>query len=1276
MRNHLPPDLVTAARLGGEMGRRFAEADWAAHPLGPVDTWPVETRAAVAAALTSRFPIVLWLSREDLFLVYNDAYIAALGDKHPAALGRPGRQVWWDIWDEIGPMLRGVLDTGEATWSDDLMLPLVTEGRRHERYFTFSYGPLVGSAGDVNGIFCAVTETTERVLAARRLHILNTVSAALLGTQTAAEAVAAAVTACGDSHPDLPFVAVYLIDSGTGLAELRECSPSVRQLLPSILGGLKAVPAADGASIVEDLPEVAPGLAGAFGELCPQQALILPLADPGPYGELGALVVGLNPRRILDEQYRGFCGLLADQVSGALSTVASYEMQRRRADALAELDRAKTTFLTNVSHEFRTPLTLLLGPLQDAIAEASGDPAGQARLEMAHRNANRLLRLVNALLDFSRIEAGRAGAEPVPVDLGALTAQVASSFTELCQRAGISLMLSCRPAIARVDVAMWETIVLNLLSNAVKFTLSGSITVVVKPGPQTVRVQVIDTGIGVDPADLPHLFDRFYRATNARGRSVEGSGVGLSMVRSLVELHDGTIRVDSEPDVGTTVTIDLPAESTAAAAAAPPAPLTVAGNNPYLAEAEQWIAAAAPIAAASSGGRPLVLIADDNPDMREYIRQILASRWDTVVYADGKTALDGVRRHQPDLVLADAMMPGIDGFQLVSSIRADETVAAIPVILVSARAGVEASGDGLAAGADDYLTKPFSSADLVHRVQARLAAVRRTRDADRSTRRESAMAAVTTALTAAGSVDEALSALIAAPEATLGATAIAVGLLEDDHLTVLYDGAIDAELKERYHVIALDAPVPVADVATSGQAMIIPDAASLDERYATAVRDAAPGIQAGQIHPLRDGNGIVIGALGLLWPQPQAFTAADLAQGEQLAALTATAIARIRTAEREHRIATDFQEQLLDLDLTSKAVVVSAVYQPAAETMRVGGDWYLVTPLDETDQVAVTVGDVVGNGLTAATVMSRLRAATAASALTDGDPARVLTTVQRYAARVPGGRCCTLAYARIDRRRDELDYICAGHPYPLLIEPDGTVRLLDEGREPSLAAFGLTLEGVPGHASFPPGSLLVLYTDGLIERRGESLDDGLARLAAVAPGLHRLPVGMVGRELRQLLAPSGGFSDDVVILAVRPTGTTADSHVTAFAADPATMRSARHGLEAWLARLNLPEQQQHDILLSVGEAITNAVRHGSHRDPDKTVSLEVFAEPGQVTATVGDSGQWTADSAASRRETPGGRGLTLMHGLSDGVVITRGAHGTQATLRFTRSREMATTFDT
>ena len=229
-----PADLQAAAALGGEMGQRLLAFDWAGHPLGDPGGWSPAVKTTVATALACRFPTVLWLG-ERLHLIYNDAYIPVLGDKHPAALGAAGAEVWWDIWDVVGPMLDSVVKSGVATWSDDLMLGLVNEGRRRERYFTFTYSPIIGGDGRVEGVFCAVAETTERVLGERRLQALNALSAALIDVQSAEQALTAVIEVCAAHDADLPFAAVYTAGDPPAGGWLHGATPGMAGLLPSSL---------------------------------------------------------------------------------------------------------------------------------------------------------------------------------------------------------------------------------------------------------------------------------------------------------------------------------------------------------------------------------------------------------------------------------------------------------------------------------------------------------------------------------------------------------------------------------------------------------------------------------------------------------------------------------------------------------------------------------------------------------------------------------------------------------------------------------------------------------------------------------------------------------------------------------------------------------------------------------------------------------------------------------------------------------------------------------
>jgi PAS domain S-box-containing protein len=419
----------------------------------------------------------------------------------------------------------------------------------------------------------------------------------------------------------------------------------------------------------------------------------------------------------------------------------------RQREELAKLDVLKTQFFANVSHEFRTPLTLLLGPLEDALANAHGIlPMGAAAsLATSHRNALRLLKLVNTMLDFSRIEAGRVQASYQVADLAALTGELASNFRSLCEKAGLRLIVDCPPLKAGepvyVDRDMWEKIVLNLLSNAFKFTLEGEIAVSLEAVDGQARLTVRDTGVGIPPEELPRMFERFHRIEHSRGRTHEGTGIGLALVQELVKLHGGTITVASTPGEGSTFTVAIPLGKAhldaARIGAGPSLESTAVGHAAFVEEALRWLpgeaaeelAATDPATDTTTTAKPRILWADDNADMRAYVSGLLSGRFEVETVADGEAALAAARAHPPDLVLADVMMPKLDGFGLLRALRAAAGLREIPIILVSARAGEESRIEGMEAGADDYLTKPFSARELVARVETHVRISRMRREA-------------------------------------------------------------------------------------------------------------------------------------------------------------------------------------------------------------------------------------------------------------------------------------------------------------------------------------------------------------------------------------------------------------------------------------------------------------------------------------------------------------------------------------------------------------------
>src|SRR5688572_29228079 len=745
-----------------EMARRMRALDWSRTSLGPVEQWPQSLRTSVSTCLDCAFPIVLWWG-PDLAILYNDEYRQLLGPKHPVALGQPGLRVWSEIADVIGPMLSQVYERGEATRSRDLLLH-IDRGYPEEAYFSFSYSPIHGENGKVGGIFCPVIETTEKIIGERRLRTLRDLAASCKGAALEDAVYAAAGTVLAANPHDIPFALMYRIDETGAYAELKTvagihsatpASPELVHMRDAATDpwSLQAVGESGQVRLVTDLSSRFDALPTGAWKRPPHQAVVLPVLLPGQEHPRAIVAAAVNPMRELDEDYRTFFGLIATQIGSALADAQALEAERRRGEALAQLDRAKTTFFSNVSHEFRTPLTLMIGPLQDLLDKGdAGLPADAATaIDVARRNGQRLLKLVNTLLDFSRIEAGRMDAAYEPTDLAAFTTDLASVFRSAMEKAGLTLIVNCPPLSepVYVDRDMWEKIVLNLLSNAFKFTFDGQIRVSLDCHDDRVELRISDTGVGIAESELPRMFERFHRVKHARARTHEGTGIGLALVQELARLHGGTVSVSSEEGRGTTFVVTirtgrahLPADRIGAARRLTS---TSVGAIPYVEEALRWLPGSddaspeigkdveAPGAAANAGAERIV-VADDNADMREYLTRILGQSYRVEAVGDGRAALECIVTAPPDLVLSDVMMPSLDGFGLLAAIRANEKVQSVPVILLSARAGQEARIEGLHAGADDYLVKPFTARELLASVasQLRLAKLRRESEAERT----------------------------------------------------------------------------------------------------------------------------------------------------------------------------------------------------------------------------------------------------------------------------------------------------------------------------------------------------------------------------------------------------------------------------------------------------------------------------------------------------------------------------------------------------------------
>jgi signal transduction histidine kinase len=766
--------------------RRF---DWSQTPIGTPDTWPGTWRAAVRLSLDSPFPMVTLLGKDYIFL-YNDATIDIVGGKHPAILGQPTASAWPEIWENpVGPIVSHVMTTGQPTATETLFLPLQRHGYPEETHFVLGFSAICDERGEPNAQLVLVREVTERVLSERQAACLDALSTRCFPAETAEEACTIAAQVMKDYLRDLPMTLIYLMDRDGRIARLAAHSGlrEVPESIAPITVPANAESAQDPWNVARAAHTSTIGTVEgvralletfvAEGTNPPQTAVTTPLAAPGG-GTAAVLVAGTNPMRPLTEN-RKFVALVAERLATAIATARAKQLARERAEALAALDRAKTLFLSDVSHEFRTPLTLLLSPLDEVIARGSVSEGERDLLQTSRRAGTRLLKLVQSLLDFSRVEAGRIQASFEPVEISSLTIDIVSLFRSTFERAKLALIVDCPPLgeVVYVDRDMWEKIVLNLVSNALKFTLAGEVRVSLRLEGESVILQVADTGCGVEPADVPHVFDRFHRGRMAEARSAEGSGIGLSLVQELLKLHGGSVGLESEVGRGTTFTVRLRRGSQHLPPdrlIAPPRPASATGAHAFLEEASGWVGDDEPdaprIAAVPNVTSERILVVDDNADMRRYLRRILKEHWTVETCSDGLRALARVRKALPELIIADLMMPGLDGLSLLAALREDPKLSSVPVMVLSARSNQEASIEALNAGADDYLPKPFSAQELVARVAVQLARAR-LRQAERIARETAEKSSVLK--------DELVAVLSQSLRNPLNAMLTTIGMLKD-----------------------------------------------------------------------------------------------------------------------------------------------------------------------------------------------------------------------------------------------------------------------------------------------------------------------------------------------------------------------------------------------------------------------------------------------------------------------------------------------------------------
>lgn len=726
----------------GEMNGRIRNFDWVNTSVGSFEKWPQGLHTAVSLCLNSKFPMVVWWGK-DLVKIYNDAYSVILGAKHPHALGARGKEVWPEIWHTIGPMLESVLQTGKATWSDNQLLLLYRHGFMEECYFTFSYSPVYGENGKVEGVFCAVTETTDAVTLERQLQTLTSLGKNILNLTGDLEVYQKSIEVIKQNPKDFPFALIYEVSrDGKKLSLADKTSEDLEKFFPYEIDldkhsgrfhGLADAALGNVAVISDDLLERFGNLPAGAWDSTIRKALVLPVAHSQQKIPYAILKVGINPHRILNDKYQRFFKFIADQIGSGINNSRIFETERKRTDALEELDKAKTVFFSNISHEFRTPLTLMLGPLEELInaPEDRLNKSERQSIETTHRNAMRLLKLVNNLLDFSRIESGRMTARYSLTDIASFTTNLTGNFRSTIEKAGLALEVKAQPIkeLVYADKQMWEKIVFNLLSNAFKYTFNGKISVSLYAQNNQVILEVQDTGVGIPEKELPHMFERFHRVQQVTGRTHEGTGIGLSLTNELVRLHGGTISVESQEGKGSIFRVAIPCGK----AHLPVSQINTSDKDIEDVISDSYIGDSFALPGNfkpkikdttddenKNIGAPGILVVDDNADMREYLQSLLEKKYRVLTAGNGMEALHIIKAEKPLVVLSDIMMPVMDGIRLTEEIKQNRQTEDIPVMLITARSGEESRIEGFETGADDYLVKPFSAKELLARVHAQI----------------------------------------------------------------------------------------------------------------------------------------------------------------------------------------------------------------------------------------------------------------------------------------------------------------------------------------------------------------------------------------------------------------------------------------------------------------------------------------------------------------------------------------------------------------------------
>ncbi|ORY42987.1 hypothetical protein BCR33DRAFT_785873 [Rhizoclosmatium globosum] len=731
--------------IGGEVGALIQGINWEriAPELGNVDQWPASLRAAASLVLSSKIQALLLWGPEFRIIAYSEKSIAVFGDKHPSMLGDFYPEVFKEVWPVIQARICACKDKGETAYIEDRIYKLFRKGFLERCYFTVTTSPVLGESGIFDGVITWSFETTNKVVSINRTLFLKDLGTTLISSSSLSQFWNNLSSFLDENSKDeLLFSVLYQPTPSGCLRKLSQDTKSTL-LFDDTIDPTSTHANLMSTKISEAWIQMTPI------EIIPTEAIaaykngtivLLPIITSRSE-KTALLVLGTNPEMAYDNSYAAFIDMIRHEVSMAYVNVKSLETARLEAKALMELDKVKTSFFMTMAHELRTPLTLIIGPVDDCLKDSNAKlaPQHQAALELVKKNSNRLLRLVNSLLDLGQLNAGCLKPQFRKVDIAKKTREFLAMFESVIEKAGLECIIDCNhiDADCYVDEEMWQKIVFNLLGNALKFTLNGFIRAVLRMSEDLKYFLLIieDSGVGIPEVDHGKVFDQFHRVQYNGGRSFEGSGIGLALINDLVKLHHGSIDLTSTVGVGSTFTVKMPigkdhlSETLLFEVKEPTGSIPKLGSTlpGYLEEAND-LANLTP-RAGLQGTFPnedetvkldktvhddFIFVVDDNSDMRNYLRQIVGRYWAVEVFENGVVALDAMLRIKPALVISDVSMPVMNGIELVKEIRKRPGISNVPVILVS---GMGDKISGLESGADEFLEKPITSKELIIKIK-------------------------------------------------------------------------------------------------------------------------------------------------------------------------------------------------------------------------------------------------------------------------------------------------------------------------------------------------------------------------------------------------------------------------------------------------------------------------------------------------------------------------------------------------------------------------------